>query len=404
MIRDNHAYISRAGASLGLVGALCLSIGLGGSPAQAAEAPVGLGTAASFAVLAGQSVTNTGATVVTGDIGVSPGTSLTGSASLVQTGGAVHLADAVALQAQNDLTTAYNSAAARPTVIDVTGQDLGGQTYTSGVVSHSSGMQLTGTVTLDAQGDPSAVFIFKAGSTLVTAPNSTVSLINGASPCNVYWQVGSSTTLDTGTTFIGTVMSLTSATLANRATVQGRVLARNGSVTLDTNVITRPTCATETSPSPSPTVSPSTSTPSSTPTATASPSSSTPASPSPSTGGGKGNGGSGNGGSGGSGGNGGSGSGGNGTGNGDGANGTGNGGGDGGNGDAGSGSASGSGDSTGAGLSSSSPVVPTGHPETGLGGAAAPSGPGWVAFGLLGGSAAVAVALRWRRPRAVRPS
>jgi hypothetical protein len=395
MIRENHAYISRAGASLGLVGALCLTIGLGGSPAQAAEAPVGLGTAASFAVLAGQSVTNTGTTTVTGDIGVSPGTSLTGGASLVQTGGAVHIADAVALQAQNDLTTAYNSAAARPTVIDVTGQDLGGKTFTSGVVSHTSGMQLTGTVTLDAQGDPSAVFIFKAGSTLVTAPNSTVSLINGASPCNVYWQVGSSTTLDTNTTFVGTVMSLTSTTLANRASVQGRVLARNGSVTLDTNVITRPGCAVAATSSPS--ASPSTSTPSSTPTATASPSSSTPASPSPSTGGGNGNG---NGGSG----NGGGGNGGGGTDSGDGGNGTGSGGSDGGYGDTGSGSAGGSGDGAGAGLSSSSPVVPTGHPETGMGGAGAPAGPGWVALGLLGGSAAAAVALRWRRPRAVRPS
>ena len=104
-------------------------------------------------------------------------------------------------------------------------------------------MHLTGTVTLDAQGDPAAVFIFKAGSTLVTAPNSRVSLINGASPCNVFWQVGASATLDTNTTFVGTIMALTSATLATGASVQGRVLARNGSVTLDTNLITRPGCA-----------------------------------------------------------------------------------------------------------------------------------------------------------------
>ena len=243
MIRNSQTYVAPASRTIGLIGALCLAVGLGGSPAHAAEAPVGLGTAASFAVLAGQSISNTGASVVTGDMGVAPGTSVTGVPPLVLTGGALHVADAVADQAQSDLTTAYNSAAGRSTVTDVTGQDLGGKTFTSGVVSHTSGMQLTGTVTLDAQGDPSAVFIFKAVSTLITAPNATVSLINGASPCNVYWQVGSSTTLDTGTTFVGTVMSLTSATLATGATVQGRVLARNGSVTLDTNVITRPTCA-----------------------------------------------------------------------------------------------------------------------------------------------------------------
>src|SRR6476469_1635625 len=292
MIREPQPHVPRVSRSLGVVAALCLAVGAGAVPAHAAEAPVGLGTATSFAVLAGQSITNTGASVVSGDIGVGPGTSVTGIPPLVQTGGTLHVADAVANQAQSDLVTAYNSAAGRSTVTDVTGQDLGGRTFTSGVVSHDSGMQLTGTLTLDAEGDPSAVFIFKAGSTLVTAPNSTVALINGASPCNVFWQVGSSTTLDTNTTFVGTVMSLTSATLATGASVQGRVLARNGSVTLDTNVITRPTCDTSTSPSPTPSPSGS---PSSPGTSTASPSSSTGTSPSasasPATGAGSGNGG-----------------------------------------------------------------------------------------------------------------
>lgn len=392
MIRNSQTYVAPASRTIGLIGALCLAVGLGGSPAHAAEAPVGLGTAASFAVLAGQSISNTGASVVTGDMGVAPGTSVTGVPPLVLTGGALHVADAVADQAQSDLTTAYNSAAGRSTVTDVTGQDLGGKTFTSGVVSHTSGMQLTGTVTLDAQGDPSAVFIFKAVSTLITAPNATVSLINGASPCNVYWQVGSSTTLDTGTTFVGTVMSLTSATLATGATVQGRVLARNGSVTLDTNVITRPTCATAASPTPTPTPSPTTS-PSSTASPTASPSSSTPPSPSASTGGDNGNG-SGNGSGGNGNGGGGSGGGNNGTG--------GNGGGSGDGSGSGSGSRGGSG--TGVDASLDAPVVPTGHPETGLGGAATPVGPAWPALWLLGGGAVVAVALRWRRPRAVRQS
>lgn len=337
---------TRSTKTFGLIGVVCLAVGAVGAPAHAAEAPVGLGTAESFAVLAGQSITNTGPSVVSGDIGVGPGTSVTGIPPLVQVGGAVHVADAVANQAQADLTTAYNDAAGRSTVTDVTGQDLGGKTFTSGVVTHTAGMQLTGTVTLDAQGDPSAVFIFKAGSTLVTAPGSTVTLINGASPCNVFWQVGSSTTLDTGTTFVGTVMSLTSATLATGTSVQGRVLARNGSVTLDTNVITRPTCASAPSPTPSPT---------SSPTATAS-ASTTPASASPSAGG---------------------------------------------TGDNGSDNAAGNG-LTGS-SSQDTPVVPTGHPETGLGGAAQPRGPGWLPLCLLGGSVLAAVALR-RRPGAARPS
>ena len=387
MTREPQTYVSRARTTLVLTGALCLAAGLAGAPAHAAEAPVGLGTAASFAVLAGQSISNTGTTTVTGDIGVGPGTAVTSVPPFVQTGGVLHVADAVANQAQSDLVTAYNSAAGRSTVTDVTGQDLGGKTFTSGVVSHTSGMQLTGTVTLDAQGDPSAVFIFKAVSTLITASDSTVALINGASPCNVYWQVGSSTTLGTNTTFVGTVMSLTSTTLATGASVQGRVLARNGSVTLDTNVITRPSCATEASPTPSPSPSPSAST---SPTPTATPSSSTAPSPTASASGGGNNGGSG--------GNGGNGSGGGGNGNGtDDGSGSGSGG-------SGSGAGSGNGSDNGAETSLDSPVVPTGHPETGLGGQAAPDGPGWVALWLLVGSAAAAAALRWRRPRVVRPS
>ena len=133
---------------------------------------------------------------------------------------------------------------------------------TSGVYEHDSAMQLTGTVTLDAQGDPGAVFVFKAGSSLVTASNSRVALINGASPCHVFWQVGSSATLGTSTDFVGTVLALTSATLGTGADVEGRIFARNGAVTLDTNDITVPTCAgvppppPPTTPAPSPTGSP----------------------------------------------------------------------------------------------------------------------------------------------------
>lgn len=213
------------------------------SPAQAADAEVGLGTAADYAVLAGSTVTNTGPSMISGDLGLSPGTSVTGFPPGQVVDGAQHVSDAVALQAQSDLTTAYNDAAGRPTAADVTGVDLGGMTLTPGVYEASTSMALTGTLTLNAQGNPDAVFIFKAGSTLITAANSRVQFVNGGSPCNVYWQVGSSATLGTSTAFVGTIMALTSATLQTTATVEGRVLARNGAVTLDNNVITASACA-----------------------------------------------------------------------------------------------------------------------------------------------------------------
>lgn len=237
----------RLTAGLGSAAALLLMAGFavaGTSPAHAAEAGVGLGTATSFAVLAGSTVTNTGPSVISGDLGVSPGDAVTGFPPGLVLNGSQHVTDALALQAQSDLTTGYDDAAGRDPATDVTGQDLGGMTFLPGVYADSSAMSLTGTVTLDAQGDPAAVFIFQAGSTLITASNSTVALVNGASPCNVFWQVGSSATLGTGTTFVGTVMALTSATLQTGARVEGRVLARNGAVTLDTNVITAPGCST----------------------------------------------------------------------------------------------------------------------------------------------------------------
>ncbi|HBW21454.1 MAG TPA: DUF3494 domain-containing protein, partial [Actinobacteria bacterium] len=209
--------------------------------ASAAQAPVGLGTAAPFAVLAGSTVTNTGLSVISGDLGVSPGTAITGFPPGVVIDGTVHDADAVALQAQNDLTTAYNDAAGRTPATPVTA-DLGGQTLVPGVYNATSSMGLTGTVTLNAEGNPDAVFIFQAGSTLITASSSTVNLINGAQACNVFWQVGSSATLGTGSSFVGSILALTSITVQTGTTVAGRVLARNGAVTLDDNVITTPTC------------------------------------------------------------------------------------------------------------------------------------------------------------------
>ena len=210
--------------------------------ASAAQGPVGLGTATPFAVLAGSTVTNTGPSVISGDLGLSPGSAVTGFPPGVVINGTEHVADAVALQAQTDLTTAYNDAAGR-TPFTVVSTDLGGQTLDPGVYHAASSMGLTGTVTLDAHGDPNAVFIFQMGSTLTTASNSTVSLINGAQACNVFWQVGSSATLGTDTTFVGSILALTSAAVQTGTTVAGRVLASNGAVTLDTNTITTPTCS-----------------------------------------------------------------------------------------------------------------------------------------------------------------
>src|SRR4029079_14292443 len=226
---------------------LAIALGLtctfvGGNRAAAAEAPVGLGTAASFAVLAGTTVTNTGPSVISGDVGVSPGTAVVGFPPGIVNNGTIHAADAVAAQAQADVTTAYNDAAGRSTTATVTA-DLGGQTLVSGVYTGAT-LGLTGTVTLDAQGDPNAVFIFQAASTLITASSSVVALTNGADACNVYWQVGSSATLGTNATFVGTVLALTSVAATTSATINGRLLARNGEVTLDSNIITNSACAT----------------------------------------------------------------------------------------------------------------------------------------------------------------
>ncbi len=266
-----HVVMSMS-ATLLITGLVIIAVTVGRSPAAyAAQPPVGLGTATSFAVLAGTTVTNTGPTTVTGDLGVSPGTAVTGFPPGQVNGGVIHAADAVALQAQNDLITAYNDAAGRSPAVDKTNDDLGGETLLSGVYHANTSMALTGALTLDAQGDPAAVWIFQADSTLLTATGSSVKLQGGAQACNVFWQVGSSATIGTSTTFVGTVMALTSITVETGATVDGRVLARNGQVSLDSNTITRPTCAappTTTLPTTQPTT-PTTTTPTTAPTTTA---------------------------------------------------------------------------------------------------------------------------------------
>jgi hypothetical protein len=221
----------------GLALAVAAGALIGTQPAaMAATAPVPLGTAASYAVLAGSTITNTGATTITGDLGLSPGTSVTGFPP-GQVNGTTHVADSAAVQAQADLTTAYGNAAAR-TVSATIPVELGGTTQTPGVYNSAAGtFGITGTLTLDAQGNPDAVFIFQAASTLITAAASRVSLINGAQASNVFWVVGSSATLGTSSTLQGTILALTSITETTGAIVNGRTLARNGAVTLDTNTV-----------------------------------------------------------------------------------------------------------------------------------------------------------------------
>lgn len=196
-------------------------------------AAVPLGSAATFGVLAGSTVTNTGASIITGNLGVSPGTAVTGFPPGTVTG-TIYSAGAVAGQAQVDLTTAYNNAAGQASTANLTGQNLGGLTLTPGVYTFSSSAQLTGTLTLNGNG----VYIFQIGSTLTTASSSAVVLAGGALASNVFWQVGSSATLGTGTSFNGTILALASITATTGATINGAFLARNGAVTLDTNTVT----------------------------------------------------------------------------------------------------------------------------------------------------------------------
>src|ERR1700726_4924838 len=235
--------VLRAGGKLFRAGLLVLgllSTLLFASSALGAPATVGLGTAASFSVLGGSTVTNTGPTTMFGDLGLSPGSSVTGAPHVL---GQTHVDDAVAIGAKNDLTTAFDDAASRPPNASA-GTDLAGQVFSPGVRTASSSLLLSsGSVTLDAQGDPNAVFIFQIGSTLITGSSTTVLLVNGAQACNVFWQVGSSATLGTGTRFVGTVMALATITANTAATIHGRLLAQTAAVNLDTNTITNSNCA-----------------------------------------------------------------------------------------------------------------------------------------------------------------
>jgi Ice-binding-like len=224
----------------GCLAALALPV----SGAIGAQPPVGLGTADSFAVLGGSTVTNTGPTVINGDLGLAPGSAVPGfPPGLVN--GTIHVADAVAVQAKTDLVTAYNDAAGRLPALAIPA-DLGGLTLTGGVYKSSSSLGLTGALTLDAQGNPNTVFVFQAGSTLTTASASRVNLINGAQACNVYWQVGSSATLGTTSNFSGVILAMQSISMNNGVVVLGRAFARNGAVTMINDNISAARCTTPT--------------------------------------------------------------------------------------------------------------------------------------------------------------
>lgn len=208
--------------------------------AAADQAPVFLGGAANFSVLAGSTVTSTGATRVTGDLGVSPGTAVTGfPPGTVH--GTIHAGDPAAAQAIADLTVAYEDAAARPAGPVAVAGNIGGRTLTPGVYTSTSSLAISsGDLTLDALGNGNAVFIFQMASTLTTAEGRQVILAGGAQASNIFWQVGTSATLGTNSVFKGTIMADQSVTLNTGATLDGRAMARIAGVSLQANVITRP--------------------------------------------------------------------------------------------------------------------------------------------------------------------
>jgi LPXTG-motif cell wall-anchored protein len=253
-IRWRRLGLTAAAGSTAALGLALASIVLVAGPAMAAVGRVGLGTAGSFAVLAGSGITNTGATTITGDIGTFPTPSETGFGTVTLTG-TNHAGDSVTQGAKTDLVTAYDDAASRTPATSVP-VELGGTTLLAGVYT-SPTFGLTGTLSLDAAGDPNAEFVFQAASTVIAESNSRVVLLNGADPCNVTWQVGSSATFKTGAHFVGDVLAQTSITAQTAATFQGRLLARNGAVTLDTNTISPGVCAATPSPTPSTSTSPS---------------------------------------------------------------------------------------------------------------------------------------------------
>ncbi|MCU1458734.1 MAG: hypothetical protein JWL73_2826 [Actinomycetia bacterium] len=242
-----HARLSRrGGAALAAVAvSITALLTLGGTATAAIVATVPLGTSAQYAVLGGSDVTNTGASILNGSLGVSPGTSITGfPPGIVVPPGTTHQTDTAAAQAQSALTAGYIDAANRP-ITATTTADLANLNLQAGVYAGPShgALSLTGPLVLDGAGDSTSVFIFQTNSSLITASSSTVTLINGAQECNVFWQVGSDATLGTGSVFRGNLLALNAITVTTGVTVHGRALARNAGVTLDTDTFVAPSCA-----------------------------------------------------------------------------------------------------------------------------------------------------------------
>ena len=237
-------------ASVGLAAALTIGAASSASAAVVPTGPINLGTAATYGVLGASAVTNTGPTVVNGDLGISPGTAITGFTGAPNglVNGSVHATDAAARQAQRDTTTAYNVAASlSPTttgISELSGLSLTPGVYTGGALALSNNGELT------LAGSANSVWVFQAASTLTVGSATRIIITGGASACNVFWQVGSSATIGTGAAFQGTVLAQTSITATTSATIVGRLLARTAAVTLDTNTITAPTgCAAPGTPS-----------------------------------------------------------------------------------------------------------------------------------------------------------
>ena len=245
---SSHSFMTSASATVAVAATMTLLLA---TSASAVQPTVGLGSTTVYAVLAGEGITNTGPTTVSGtaggDMGSSPTGTFTGDTEVTTTGTKFTAVDSQTTSAKDDLVIAYDDAAGRTPATTITA-DLGGQTLTAGVYNSASSIGLTGTVTLDAENNPDAVFVFQAGSTLTTASDSVVALVNGAQACNVFWQVGSSATFGTASDFTGHVLALTSITATTGATFHGQLLARNGAVTLDTNTIVNDHCADDVTP------------------------------------------------------------------------------------------------------------------------------------------------------------
>lgn len=223
----------------GLIIGLAMAAVLVGPNAKAGQVPVALGSDATFAVLAATTVTTIPTTTINGDLGVSPGNTVTGSPIV---NGTLHLGDPTAAQAQLDLTTAYNDAAGRTVNAITVAGNLGGQTLAPGLYKSATSLEISsGDLTLDAGGDPNGVWIFQMGSTLITTVGRQVILSGGAQAANVFWQVGSSATVGGSSVFKGIILADQSITMNTSATLEGRALARNGAVALDANTITIPT-------------------------------------------------------------------------------------------------------------------------------------------------------------------